>query len=129
MTVTGLISFALVCVVLLVVLKKYASHFSVLAEVAVIIVFILSVLPEIKNLLSVCNDIYNMSSIESDIFKTMLKAFAILTIGNIASDICRDNGENAIAGVLDVAVKVLAVFSVMPIFTTVLVTAFTLLEQ
>jgi hypothetical protein len=70
-----------------------------------------------------------MTSVSGDILKTMLKAFSILTVGGIVSDVCRDNGENAVAGVLDTVVKILACVSAMPTFTAVLVTALSLLEQ
>ena len=58
----------------------------------------------------------------------MLKAFSILTVGGVVSDVCRDNGENAVAGVVETIVKILAIACAIPTFTAVLVTALTLLE-
>ena len=129
MTITKIAVFALVGVILLSLLRKYVSQLSLLTEIAVVIIIIISILPEFKELLNAFSDIGNMTSVSGDILKTMLKAFSILTVGGIASDICRDNGENAVAGVLDTVVKILACVSAMPTFTAVLVTALTLLEQ
>jgi hypothetical protein len=58
----------------------------------------------------------------------MLKAFSILTVGGIATDICRDNGENALGGVVDTIVKILAISCAVPTFSAVLTTALALLE-
>lgn len=129
MTITQIIFFALVGVVILTVLKKYVSQLSLVAEIAVILIVIISVMPEFKGLVNSFSNITDITDVPVDIVKTMLKAFSVLTVGGIASDICRDNGENAVAGVLDTVVKILACVSAMPTFTAVLVTALTLLEQ
>ncbi len=129
MTITKLAVFALVGVILLTLLRKYVSQLSLLTEIAVVVIIIVGILPEFKTLLNAFSDISNMTSVSGDILKTMLKAFSILTVGGIVSDICRDNGENAVAGVLDTVVKILACVSAMPTFTAVLVTALSLLEQ
>ena len=129
MTITKIAVFALVSVLLLSLLKKYVSQISLLTEIAVVVIIIIAVLPEFKTILNAFSDIGNMTSVSGDILKTMLKAFSILTVGGIVSDVCRDNGENAVAGVLDTVVKILACVSAMPTFTAVLVTALGLLER
>ena len=129
MTITKIAVFALVSVLLLSLLKKYVSQISLLTEIAVVVIIIIAVLPEFNTLLNAFSDIGNMTSVSADILKTMLKAFSILTVGGIVSDVCRDNGENAVAGVLDTVVKILACVSAMPTFTAVLVTALGLLER
>ena len=129
MTITQIMLFALISVIILTVLRKYVSQLSLVAEVAVIIIVIISVIPEFKGLVNTFSNITDMTSVSDDILKTMLKAFSILTVGGIVSDICRDNGENAVAGVLDTVVKILACATAMPTFTAVLVTALSLLEQ
>ena len=57
------------------------------------------------------------------------------TYAKMATEVSDDNvvsvitGENAVAGVLDTVVKILACATAMPTFTAVLVTALSLLEQ
>lgn len=128
MTVTKLAVFALVSLIFLVLIKKHSSSLSVVSEVAVVIIFVIGVLPDLKELLEALRSIDN-NFLSTDVFKIMLKAFGVLTVGGIASDICRDNGENALAGVLEIVVKVLAISCAIPIFTAVLTTALALLEQ
>jgi len=128
-TVTKLAVFALISLIFLMLIKKHSSHLSAVAELAVIVILLIGILPDFKALLSALRDINSVTAVSSDVLKTMLKAFAILTVGGVASDICRDNGENALAGVLETIVKILAISCAIPTFTAVLMTALTLLEQ
>lgn len=129
MTVTKLAVFALISLILLMLLKKYVSQFSVVAELAVVVILIIAVLPDFMSLLEATKEISSVTTVSSDVLKTMLKAFLILTVGGIVSDICRDNSENTLAGVVDTVVKILAISCAIPTFSAVLVTALALLEQ
>ncbi len=128
MTVTELAAFALVSLIFLMLIKKHSPTLSAVAEITVVVIFIIAFLPDLKDLLESLRGI-GESFVSTDIFKIMLKAFGVLTVGGIASDVCRDNGENALAGVLEIVVKVIAVSCAIPVFTAVLTTALALLEQ
>lgn len=128
MTVTELAAFALVSLIFLMLIKKHSPTLSAVAEIAVVVIFIIAFLPDLKDLLESLRGI-GESFVSTDVFKIMLKAFGVLTVGGIASDVCRDNGENALAGVLEIVVKVIAVSCAIPVFTAVLTTALALLEQ
>lgn len=128
MTVTELAAFALVSLIFLMLIKKHSPTLSAVAEIAVVVIFIIAFLPDLKDLLERLRGI-GESFVSTDVFKIMLKAFGVLTVGGIASDVCRDNGENALAGVLEIVVKVIAVSCAIPVFTAVLTTALALLEQ
>lgn len=129
MNVIEIAVFALVSLVVLVLIKKNNPQISVVAELAVIVVVMMGVIPEFKELAEVCKNIGSVTSVSSDVLKTMIKAFSILTVGGITADVCRDNGENALAGVVDTVVKILAISCAVPTFTAVLMTALTILEQ
>lgn len=129
MNVIEIAVFALVSLVVLVLIKKNNPQISVVAELAVIVVVMMGAIPEFKELAEVCKNIGSVTSVSSDVLKTMIKAFSILTVGGITADVCRDNGENALAGVVDTVVKILAISCAVPTFTAVLMTALTILEQ
>ena len=129
MNVIEITVFALVSLVVLVLIKKNNPQISVVAELAVIVVVMMGVIPEFKELAEACKNIGSVTSVSSDVLKTMIKAFSILTVGGITADVCRDNGENALAGVVDTVVKILAISCAVPTFTAVLMTALTILEQ
>ncbi len=67
-----------------------------------------------------------MSSIVSAIpssaeyIKLIIKALIITVITQLVSDICRDNGENALASTAEIVTKSAVIIMVMPLFEAVL---------
>lgn len=52
--------------------------------------------------------------------KLMLKVLCIVIITQFSVDICRDNGENALASFTEISAKILVLSLVMPLFETVI---------
>lgn len=59
---------------------------------------------------------------------TLLKALGIGAVGQLASDICRDLGESAIAGKIELAAKACILLLGLPIVKSVIETAAGVLE-
>lgn len=129
MNVITLSVFSLTSVIALMLVKKYNSPLGFIVEIAVIVMVALSAIPDVSDLVSSIKSVSENAGISNEIFKTMLKAFGILAVGGVVSDICRDNSENALAGVVEMVVKILAFICALPTFTAVLLTALTLLEK
>ncbi len=121
------IAAAAVCgVLLLAALKRNSQIFAVLGETALVAVVLLAVLPEVKEVYESCSALVSGASVSSEIIKTMFKSFGILAVGSVAADICRDNSESAVAGMVEVCVKVVAIACALPIFSAVFAAAVTL---
>lgn len=114
---------AIVGVILLLLLKRTTAGFSVIFEILLVLLIILSIMPEINTLLGTLDSFSFATETNETAIKTMLKAMSILILGSISSDICRDNGENALAGVVELSVKVLAISCALPIFSAVITLA------
>lgn len=120
---------AIAGVVMLVILKNNMSSFSALAEITLIIIILLTVTPQIKELIRALETFNLTENISSEAIKIMLKIFAILTVGAIASDVCRDNGQNAVADTVELTVKILAVSCALPVFTAIITVASSFLNR
>ena len=116
-------------VVLLSVIKKSASVYTVIVQIALGVVVLLSVLPQAKDLLSVMDGLVSVDGVSGQSIKIMLKAFGILSIGAVTADICRDNGENALAGIVEIGGKIMAVSCALPVFQAVLTLATSFLNR
>ncbi len=106
-------------IVLLMVLKQTGGVYTVIAQCSLVIVILLAIFPEIKELFGVLEGFAEYEFLKSTSVKTIFKAFGVLTVGSVASDICRDNGENAVAGVVELSVKILAISCALPMVTAV----------
>ena len=56
----------------------------------------------------------------SEYLGLMLRVLAITLLTRLVSDICRENGENALAGVTEFCAKIAVTVLVLPIFETVI---------
>ncbi len=116
-------------VVLLLLLRRGSAVYTAVAECGLIVIILLAIIPEIKNLMSLLDSFGVVSDISSSALKAMFKAFAFLAVGGISADICRDNGESAVAGVVEMAVKILSVSCILPVITAVVEIAVTFLGE
>ena len=117
--------FVIAGIVLLVLTKKNAPALAILCELALVGVVILNIVPEAENLLSLFDNFETISSVSESSLKIMFKTFGILAVGAVVSDICRDNGEGAVAGVVELGMKILAISCALPVFTAVIEIALT----
>lgn len=117
--------FVIAGVVLLVLTKKNAPTLAILCEIALVTLIILNIIPEAEKLLSLFDNFESMSSIGESSLKIMFKTFGVLAVGAVVADVCRDNGEGAIAGVVELGMKILAVSCALPVFTAVIEIALT----
>ncbi len=56
----------------------------------------------------------------AEYIKLIIKALIITVITQLVSDICRDNGENALASTAEIVTKSAVIIMVMPLFEAVL---------
>ncbi len=120
MTVVKIAVMAIVGIVLLSLLKHSGSTYSIIIQLGLVGMTIVAVLPEAKELLSSIGEMNVSETISSEALKIMLKIFGMLTIGTVTADICRDNGENALADTVEISVKILAMVSALPVFKAVI---------
>ncbi len=110
-------------VVLLSVIKKSASVYTTIVQIALGLLVLIAVLPEAKKLMDIMSSFNSIGDTSAQSIKIMLKTFGILSVGAVTADICRDNGENALAGVVEIGVKILAVSCALPVFEAVITLA------
>ncbi len=110
---------------MLVLTRKNTPLIAILCEISLVALVILNVLPEAEKLLSLFGSFDAISSISETALKIMLKSFGILAVGAVVADICRDNGEGAVAGVVELGMKILAISCSLPVFTAVIEIALT----
>ena len=110
-------------VVLLNVIKRTASVYTTIAQIALGVVVLFCVLPQAKELTGVIKEMVSIDGISEQGIRIMFKVFGILSIGAVTADICRDNGENALAGIVEIGVKIMAVSCALPVFRSVITLA------
>lgn len=102
------------------VIKTNNSSHRVIIELSVVAIIIFFSLPHIRELLEATQGFVSTGEFTSGALKLMLKAFVILTVGSFCGDICRDNGESAVANAVEVGSRFVAVACALPVFSAVI---------
>lgn len=119
MTILKIFVVAFVGVVILSIIKSNNMSFASLIQLCLVGLIFISVIPQIKEMFSILEQFQNIENFSSDGLMIMMKVFGILTVGTVVGDICRDNGENAVANMVDISVKLTAVSCALPVFSAV----------
>ena len=114
---------AIVGAVVLVLIKNHTAATSVILRLAVIVVLFLGIAPTIRELIGALNGFSFVEGLSKESISVMLKVFAVLTLGAVTADICRDNGEGALAGVVELSSRLIAVGVSLPVITSVVTVA------
>lgn len=116
MNIIIIVSVALIAAVLSIVLKQYKPEYSLFISIAAGILIFISVFSVIEPILSYINELTDKAGLEGIYGEVLIKALAICYITQLACDCCKDAGENAIAGKLQMAGKIAILLSAIPMF-------------
>lgn len=97
--------------------KPEFATYIVLATVMIIFAMIIYKLTAVFEFLS---SIYNQVSYGRAFFPIILKVLAVAYIADFAAQICRDSGESAIAGKVELAGKVMIFYLAVPVMVAVM---------
>lgn len=114
---------AIVGAVALALIKNHTAATSVVLRLAVIVVLFMGIAPTIQELFGALNGFSFVEGLSKESISVMLKVFAVLALGAVTADICRDNGEGALAGVVELSSRLIAVGISLPVITSVITVA------
>ncbi len=113
-----IIGMVLIAVVLLALLKQYNPVYAVIAGILccglVLTAAIAAMLPVMDSLLSLAEQISAAQMMP------LVKAMGIVILGQIARDVCKDAGQTALAGQVELAARALILFAALPLFQQLL---------
>lgn len=96
-------------------LPAYAS-FVQLGGLAIAALFTLRFLPDI---LGSADSLFAFAGLESGWLTVLFKTLGIALVTELAADICRDNGSNALAGVVELGGKAIILLLSLPLLRAV----------
>ncbi|HWQ79277.1 MAG TPA: stage III sporulation protein AD [Anaerovoracaceae bacterium] len=97
--------------------KTIFSFFVIIATVIIIFIAVISKLSVVFEFLG---EIYNQISYGKNFFPIILKVLAVAYIADFTAQICKDSGESAIAGKVELAGKVMIFYLAVPVMVAVM---------
>lgn len=97
--------------------KTIYSFFVIIATVLVIFIMIIAKLTVVFEFLG---EIYDQISYGKNFFPIIIKVLAVAYIADFTAQICKDSGEAAIAGKVELAGKVMIFYLAVPVLVAVM---------
>lgn len=120
MEIAAVVGIGLIGMVLAVLLRQYKPEYAAVFSlgVGVLIFFML-----VSDLLPVFDELENLLagvSLSADYIAILVKSLGVCYLTQLASDACKDAGENAIGGKVELAGKVAVLYLGLPMFRQLL---------
>ena len=109
-----------VSLILIIFIRDTKKEFSLLLSIAVGILVFMSVTQEFYSVVETISSLVENSGEISSYISLMLKILGISLLGQFVIDLCRDNGENALATQTEIAIKIVIISMTLPLIETVI---------
>lgn len=101
--------------VVFLIIKKNNPEYALLAELSAVAVVISVIYPEIKNVIDFFFDSAKDSYVDKVYVELIVKIVGIALISQLASDVCRDSGQQALASGVELAGKLIITVFTIPV--------------
>jgi stage III sporulation protein AD len=128
MSIGWLLGVCVLTVVATVLLKGYHPVFGIAVAIIGGIVILLSVISAFREVKDTITDLFSYSGVDVGWLSLLLKALGIGYLCGFASDLCRDVGETALSGYVELAGKMMIVILSFPLLEQVAKTVLKLMD-
>lgn len=111
---------AAVCLLLAVFLKSQNKMFALLVTLGGAVLIFLISSDAAFNVFDALSDIEDSAGYTGTYVTMMMKVLGISIVTQVVCDICRDNGESALASQTEIASKIMVLAMLLPLFQTVI---------
>ena len=119
MDIVKIVAAALITALVSLIIKQVKPEYSTLIQITGITVITLLVISFIADLADTAGSLLNFAGLNGSYLKLLLKVLGIAVIVQFAADICRDSGNTALAGNVELAGKILILTMALPLVKAV----------
>ncbi len=120
MTVFKIVGVALVAVAASLVLRAYRPELGLQIAVAAGVLILVLTLDELAAMSGFLGEVLGRFQIDTGYLKVMLKVIGVAYLAQFAADLCRDAGEGAVAGKVELAGRALILALCLPVLAAIL---------
>lgn len=107
-------------VVIAAVVKNFKPEFSIYVVLATVIIIFLMALDKLTAVFQFLGAIYDDMTYGKDFFPIIIKVLVVAYLADFTSQLCKDAGESAIGGKVELAGKIIIFYLSMPILLAIL---------
>lgn len=120
MDIIKIIGVGLIAVIILVIIKQYKPEFSMYVSIIAGAIIIFMVLDKITGIITLLTNLSKKTGMNAEYLGILLKITGIAILTEFAVSICKDSGENAIAGKVDFGGKIIVISMSIPIISALM---------
>ena len=102
------------------IVKSYKPEFATYVVIATVLIIFSIVIYKLTSVFEFLDEIYNQISYGKNFFPIIIKVLAVAYIADFTAQICRDSGETAIGGKVELAGKVMIFYLALPVLMAVM---------
>ena len=127
MNITGICILAVITAIIAIALKQNVPQFALVLSLVTGVIILISIASYLPDFTEKLDLLMTQTGVDTEYSKVLLKAVGICFICQFSSDICKDSGQSALAGKVELAGKILILISSLPLMEEILETANSLL--
>lgn len=128
MNITGICIVAVITAIIAIALKQSTPQISLVLSLITGVMILISISSYLPVFTEKIDFLMLQSGVDSEYAKVLLKSVGICFICQFSSDICKDSGQSALAGKVELAGKILILVSALPLMEEILTTANSLIS-
>lgn len=127
MNITGICIIAVVTAIIAIALKQTTPQISLALSLVTGVIILISIASYLPLFTEKIDLLMTQTGVNPEYATILLKSVGICFICQFSSDICKDSGQSALAGKVELAGKILILISALPLMEEILETANSLL--
>lgn len=124
-----IVGISLISSALYMVVKKYCSEYSVLAEIGAVLLVLVFLFPYIKTIVDFYYQYTEYIGISNDYVKIVVKTVGISILTQFSSGVCKDSGQNVLSDKIELAGKVIVAVLAIPMAQALLEVAVNVIKM
>jgi stage III sporulation protein AD len=120
MEITQIIGLALIATIFLLILRQERPVMALLLSLAFGIIIFFAMMGKLASIIEVMTELTRRAGINNFFLATILKIMGVAYLGEFASVICQDAGEQAVAKKVEFAAKIIIAVLALPILVAIL---------
>ena len=122
MDIIKIIGVGLIALIIIIIVKQYRPEFTMYVSVAAGIIILLLVMDKLSSIIDLLTNLANKTSINNEFIFLLIKITGIAILTELASSVCKDSRETAIASKVDMGGKIIIIAMSIPIIASLLET-------
>ncbi len=115
-----IIGIALIALIIIILLKQYRPEFAIYISLLTGVLILVLVMDQLTGIISLLQSLASKASLNGTFLTLLIKITGIAFLSEFAVSICKDSGEGAIAGKIELGSKIIIISMSIPIISSLL---------